>query len=439
MLDVYNQSKYRGYTGQPALKHGRYTSPHLIDRWDCITINQKPVPWKLFHHIETQVKRRDQQGEIHASEFELLTATAFEIFSHENLDVAVVEVGMGGRLDATNILGEPLEAPGTRLELSRPARPRPLVTAIAKIGLDHQGFLGNTIEEIAKEKAGIMKPNVPVAWDKSNHPAALRILEQTAKDNKAMYCHLPEWIPDREALFESGVSNPGFSSDVPKLPQHSQHNLENAFRATWSALQQLDRVPAGAHHSFREQDILAELAKDMIKDAASVTFAGRQQQIDLAPLISRPKTILLDGAHNGQSAQALAECVDTQLRHSAHSPSLQPITWIIAASDSKDIRELLATLLKGGDRVFAVEFGSVDGMPWVKAMPAAQIAEAVRVLAQERGELIETHECGSRLLDAIRTATFQAGDQGPLVIAGSLYLVGDTMRLLRDHQDPSTE
>ncbi|KAI6913661.1 FolC bifunctional protein [Hortaea werneckii] len=438
MLDVYNQSKYRGHTGQPALKHGRYTSPHLIDRWDCITINQKPVPWKLFHHIETQVKRRDQQEEIHASEFELLTATAFEIFSHENLDVAVVEVGMGGRLDATNILGEPLEASGTRLDLSRHARPRPLVTAIAKIGLDHQGFLGNTIEEIAKEKAGIMKPNVPAVWDESNDPAALRVLEQTAKDNKVMYCHLPEWIPDREALLESGASNPGCSSDVPKLPQHSQHNLDNAFRATWSALQQLDRVPAGAHHSSREQDILAELAEDMIKDAAGVTFAGRQQQIDLAPLIGRPTKILLDGAHNGQSAQALADCVDTQLRHSDQPPSPQPVTWTIAASDSKDTRELLAPLLKGGDRVFAVEFGDVDGMPWVKAMPAAQIVEAVRELAKERGEMIETHECGSRLLDAIRTATLHAGDHGPLVIAGSLYLVGDTMRLLREHQDSST-
>ena len=284
-----------------------------------------------------------------------------------------------------------------------------------------------------------MKSNVPVVWDESNDPAALRILEQTAKDNRAMYCQLPEWIPDREALLERGASNPGFASNVPKLPQHSQYNLENAFRATWSALQQLERVPAGAHLSSREQNYLAKLAGDMIQNAAAVTFAGRQQQIDLAPLIGRPKTILLDGAHNGQSAQALADCVDTQLRHSAHPPSSQPVTWIIAASDSKDISELLAPLLKGGDRVFAVEFGNVDGMPWVKAMPAAQIAEAVRVLAQERGESIETHECGGRLLDAIRTASLQAGDHGPLVIAGSLYLVGDTMRLLRDHQDLNTE
>ncbi|RMY65427.1 hypothetical protein D0863_09137 [Hortaea werneckii] len=439
MLDIYNQSKYREHTGHPALKHGRYTSPHLIDRWDCITVNQKTVPWKLFDHIETQVKRRDQQEEIHASEFELLTATAFEIFSHEELDIAVVEVGMGGRLDATNILGEPVENSGTTSDLSRCSRPLPLVTAIAKIGLDHQGFLGNSIEEIAKEKAGIMKPDVPVVWDESNHPAALRILEQTAKDNRAMYCQLPKCIPDLGTLLQGSRTNHALSSDVPNLPDHALRNLESAFKATWSALQQLDRLGPGDHHSSREQGILAELAEDMIKNAAGVTFAGRQQQIDLAPLIGRHKPILLDGAHNGQSAQALANCVDTQLRHSAHAPSTQPVTWLIAASDSKDIRELLAPLLKGGDRVFAVEFGDVDGMPWVNAMPAAQIVEAVRVLAQEWGEVIETHECGSRLLDAIRTASLQAGDHGPLVIAGSLYLIGDTMRLLRDHQDPNTE
>ncbi|KAI7088692.1 FolC bifunctional protein [Hortaea werneckii] len=439
MLDVYNQSKYREHTGQPALRHGRYTSPHLIDRWDCITVNQKTVPWKLFNHIETRVKRRDQQEEIHASEFELLTATAFEIFSHEELDIAVVEVGMGGRLDATNILGEPLENSGTRSDSSRCSRPRPLVTAIAKIGLDHQGFLGNTIEEIAKEKAGTMKPDVPVVWDESNHPAALRILEQTARDNRAMYCQLPKWIPDLDILLQGSNSHHALSTDMRSLPDHALRNLESAFKATWSALQQLDRLPTEVHHPSKEQETLAELAENMVKNAAGVTFAGRQQQIDLAPLIGRPKTILLDGAHNEQSAQALANCVDTQLRHSAHSPSAQPVTWIIAASDSKDIRELLAPLLKGGNVVFAVEFGHVDGMPWVKAMPAAQIVETVRVLAQERGEVIETHEFGSHLLDAIRTACLQAGDHGPLVIAGSLYLVGDTMRLLRDHQDPSTE
>ncbi|KAJ5665721.1 uncharacterized protein N7477_008169 [Penicillium maclennaniae] len=101
---------------------GRFTSPHLIDRWDCITVGERVVQESLFRQIEDQVKLRDQRLGIGASEFELLTATAFEIFNHEKVEVGVIEVGMGGRLDATNILSDVL------------------VSVIAKIGMDHQAF-----------------------------------------------------------------------------------------------------------------------------------------------------------------------------------------------------------------------------------------------------------------------------------------------------------
>jgi folylpolyglutamate synthase len=168
MLEAYNNSSFRKLSKRPAIRHGRFTSPHLVDRWDCISINQKTVSSALFHEIEKKVLLRNATEDINASEFELLTATAFEIFTHEKVDIGVIEVGMGGRLDATNILGVPVDADHTSGESI--TRALPLATAIAKIGLDHQSFLGTTLQAIASEKAGILKPTVPLVYDSSNPP-----------------------------------------------------------------------------------------------------------------------------------------------------------------------------------------------------------------------------------------------------------------------------
>ena len=150
-----------------SIKCGRFTSPHLIDRWDCITINDRVVDQRLFCQVEDVVKSRDQKNGIKASEFELLTATAFEIFNHEKVEVGVVEVGLGGRNDATNVLQDPL------------------VTVITKIGKDHQSFLGNSLEEIAYQKAGIMKQNVACLVDGSNEGSVIDVLKQNAKESQA--------------------------------------------------------------------------------------------------------------------------------------------------------------------------------------------------------------------------------------------------------------
>lgn len=146
------------------IRCGRFTSPHLVDRWDCITIDEKVVQESLFRQIEASVKLRDQDLGIGASEFELLTATAFEIFNHERVEVGVVEVGMGGRRDATNVLDNVL------------------VSVISKIGLDHQALLGDSIEQIAREKAGILKPDVPCVIDGTNSVEVLKTIQYRIRE-----------------------------------------------------------------------------------------------------------------------------------------------------------------------------------------------------------------------------------------------------------------
>ncbi|KAL1840226.1 hypothetical protein VTJ49DRAFT_709 [Mycothermus thermophilus] len=236
----------------------RFTSPHLIDRWDCIAINGKPIPEAVFTDAEAVVKQRDADGRIGATEFELLTATAFEIFHRQRVEYGVVEVGLGGRLDATNVLKQKA------------------VTVIAKIGLDHQSFLGNTIEEIALEKAGIMRPGVPCVVDGSNQPSVLEVLEEHARCI-GTELHLPSTAGISDAL------------DGLRLEPHQIQNLACAHLAFRLACPEHDQPLVHFLPAIRQLE-----------------WPGRLQKLNIQPIINRPQEVLLDGAHNPQSAEVLA-------------------------------------------------------------------------------------------------------------------------------------
>jgi folylpolyglutamate synthase/dihydrofolate synthase len=363
---------------------GRFTSPHLIDRWDCITIGEKVVQESLFRQIENQVKLRDQTLGIGASEFELLTATAFEIFNHERVEVGVVEVGMGGRLDATNILNNVV------------------VSVIAKIGMDHQAFLGSTIGEIAREKAGILKPGVPCVVDNTNDSEVLETVRR----------HIQEL--GIESSFVSPVQCPSLSpyfKDLDLEP-HQQQNMCCAVSALKLALPQME-------FQMKVSDVFSLLPR-----LADVKWPGRLQKIALHPLIDRTEPILLDGAHNAQSAEALGRYVDHRMR-SADSP----VTWVVAASSGKDLAGVFGSIIRPGDRVATAEFGPVDGMPWVQSTNAAELASSIQAIQ----DLREVQHFEGNLLPALRWASDEA-QGGPMVIAGSLYLVSDVLRLLREAQ-----
>lgn len=427
MLEAYNNSAFRTSSKHPRIRHGRFTSPHLIDRWDCISINQQPVSSALFHEIEKKVLLRNASEKINASEFELLTATAFEIFTHENVDIGVIEVGMGGRLDATNILGQ--EVVDEDSQPSNPAiRAQPLVTAIAKIGLDHQSFLGSTLEAIAAEKAGILKPNVPLAYDASNPPEVTSTFTTLAAKTSAPISHLtdlnlpttsPSLLHQTLPAIDLAALNLPPSPPTPDsmpTPQHTKQNTSVALHTTLLALSRLSLLPLPPP---------SDLLTSLLSVPRATTFPGRQQPLSITPLTGRAAPILLDGAHNAQSALVLAETVE-RLRSASAS---KQVTWLLAASDSKDVAALLRPLLRGGDAVFAVEFGDVEGMPWVKAMAGEKVLEAARSVA---GVLGREGVFGRDLVAGLRAASEAAGEEGVLVVAGSLYLVGGVLGALRE-------
>ena len=446
MLDVYNKSAWRTRTGHQPLKHAIFTSPHLIDRWDCITIDQRTVEFSTFSQVEQAVLTRNDDDGIKASEFELLTATAFEIFTREEVDISVIEVGMGGRLDATNIIGQPINGISTSWSAAT-FRPPPLVNAIAKIGLDHQGFLGDTIEEIAREKAGIIKPRVPLVYEKSNDRSVTEEFNACAstKNTKAFaltelgiplaritFRDLVTALPLSEIPGGDGPHDLMETSDSHASQSHVKQNTSVALRATWSALQQLDRLPTTENDLSKQATAeLSTLFKDMLQVPSRTVFPGRLQRLSIERLTGRKEDILLDGAHNAQSAQVLASEVERLREQARKDRKPETVTWVLAASDSKDVKEILGPLLAPGDSVFAVEFGPVDGMPWVKPMKTADILDAARAV-QHKG-LAQLTDCGKDVGAALRSACERSGE-GLLVVAGSLYLVGDVLRLLRDYE-----
>lgn len=361
---------------------GQFNSPHLIDRWDCIRINEQAVQESVFQDAEKLVRERDQAEEIRATQFELLTATAFEVFAREKIETGVIEVGLGGRIDATNAMSNKA------------------VTVISKIGLDHQSFLGNTIQEIAKEKAGIMRPGVPCVLDKSNPPEVRDVVEEYAREigTDVILSSIEPSVLD-----ELSQSN---------FPTHQWENLACAYTA------------------FRLAYTKADTSQHRLATAIrNVSWPGRLQTVDIRSLTGRRETVLLDGAHNTQAAEVLGSYVNERLRKASKT------TWVLAASQGKELEGILKPLLRPGDCVTAVQFGPVDGMPWVGAMAPEDILAAASAAGIDPNLL---HNSGTDISGALRWAATVA-EGGPLVIAGSLYLVSDVLRLLRSAEQVKSD
>lgn len=366
-------------------------------RWDCIYINDKPVSEREFKHVEDHFKTLNQQENIQASEFELLTATAFLLFNEANVRYGIVEVGMGGLLDATNILNNRV------------------VSVITKIAHDHQAFLGNSLQEIARHKAGILRPNVPYMISPANELQVQLEIHDVAKHVGAgphLNLHV-ELERELTSLADWRV----WETLAFKLPHFQRHNALLAFFAVKEAL--------GGHVRLLDSLRAIEAAKN----------PGRCEMHTFPPVFEHDvPELLVDGAHNEDAAMALSEYVDNYYRKQPstrefrlrHAPNGGwPITWVMAMSEGKDPVKILEKLLRPGDSLVLTTFGPVDGMPWVKPMEPKIILEAARKVVPDITAIVMRKR---GLHQALMVSRFLAGIQSRIILTGSLYLVGDFLR-----------
>ncbi|MEG3937436.1 MULTISPECIES: bifunctional folylpolyglutamate synthase/dihydrofolate synthase [unclassified Microcoleus] len=346
---------------------GRYTSPHLIDWTERICINQKPISTIALQQCLEQVVSAAEGNTETPTQFEIITAAAWLYFAEQKANIAVIETGLGGRLDATNVCETPL------------------VSVITSISLDHCQILGPTVADIAGEKAGILKSKCPVVVGELPESARI-VVEKRIKelDSPAIWVKPAVDLGQGFAEYQLSQNSVKIKYQLPLLGQIQLMNSAIAL-ATLHTLQNLGW----------------QISPTAIADGIAKTqWRGRLQQTTW-----KNRTILIDGAHNPAAAIALREYVD----HLTSSPS--PINWVIGILATKDCDDILQALLKKGDRLYLVP------VPDQNSSSPTELAAIAENICPE----LTVCQAFPDLTTALDAAV--AGDN-LTVLCGSLYLVG---------------
>ncbi|NHI77441.1 bifunctional folylpolyglutamate synthase/dihydrofolate synthase [Lactococcus petauri] len=295
----------RGILEQLDLTVATFTSPFIATFGERMAINGHPIPDdKLIMYVEQLkpfVEEMDKDENLAGiTEFEIITALAFRYFADEHVDVALIEVGLGGLLDSTNVI-------------------QPVATAITTIGMDHMDILGDTLEKIAAQKAGIIKPNTPLVTGKIADEA-LAVIAQTAQKNQAQ--HYQYGIDYQVEILENERFN--YKDDEIHLL-----NLEKSLLG----LHQIDNAALAVKLTMvYAQKVGLSLSEEAIRKGLKRTFwPARMEEISRAPLT------LLDGAHNVHAMQRLLENLKNEF-------SGRKITILFSALVTKDIPEMIKML-----------------------------------------------------------------------------------------------
>jgi dihydrofolate synthase/folylpolyglutamate synthase len=355
----------------------RYVSPHLVRFNERILLDARPIPEAELVDVLDECEQANAGAPI--TFFEITTAAAFLAFARHPADVVLLETGLGGRLDATNVIG------------------RPRLVALSPIALDHQGFLGERLEQIAFEKAGILKPGVPCVVG-PQPPEALAVIEERAAARGAsLQVHGRDWDARQQGdRLLVTIGDAAFDLPLPALA--GRHQIDNAGLAAVCAL------------------ALRELAPDAVALAEGlrrVEWPARLQRLTRGPLLEllpRAWELWLDGGHNPAAGEALAASLD--------GADPRPLHLVVGMLNTKDEAGFLRPLgaLARSLRTVPVPGESASRDP----VEAAALALRLGIPATPAPDLREA------------LCAIAAAEPGParVLICGSLYLAG---HVLRDH------
>ncbi|MEO0066191.1 MAG: hypothetical protein RI983_1517 [Bacteroidota bacterium] len=356
-------------------KTGLYTSPHLTDFRERIKINGNCCSKEFV--IDFTERMKEQIELIEPSFFEITVAMAFEYFASETVDIAIIETGLGGRLDSTNII-------------------QPVLSIISNIGMDHMNLLGNTISAIAAEKAGIIKPDIPVVIGET-HPETTPVFLGAAYASNISFAqekrYLHDWLFQDSHLQVTIVDKEKneyrrYLLDLPGFYQTK--NLLTVLEAC--------EVLANAGWKIKEEDIQKGLAN--VKK--STGLLGRWDQIHSYP------TVVLDVGHNVDGVKAILAQLDLCNYNQLH--------WIMGMVKDKEIDEVI-TLLPSTARYYFTK---------------AQIPRALdeKQLQEKAAQLGITGEAYPEVNAALNAAIEQAAQNDLILVCGSVFLVAEVDRKL---------
>lgn len=371
-------------------KTGLFTSPHLVRINERIRINNREISDKAFseafYTVKALVDAQAAEGIAHPTFFEFIYLMAMCAFQKAGIEYGVIETGLGGRLDLTNAV----EAPD--------------LTVITSIGLDHTAILGDTIEKIAAEKAGIIKPGVPLVY-LAARPDAVRVIETRANEqhlSERPMCYpvKPEWMEDisaEEAHIQFSLVCPYFKKYDIMLNTSGMYQVENGALAV-TAMEVLREFSDWkmTETDFREK---------VLKGVRHMTWPGRMEPVG--------RDIYVDGAHNDDGIRELVRSVDRIF-------SQRDIYLIFAVAEDKDYQEMVRHLcgirrLKG---IIVTEIDNGRRRDFHEVMKDFQ--------KNWHGNIQGTYNVS----EAIMTGQEWKGRDGVLICTGSLYLVGHVKELL---------
>lgn len=361
---------------------GRYTSPHLVSWCERITLNGTPIQPEVLVEILHQIEPVIDPNQPSPTLFEVVTAAAWVYFAQQQVEVAVIEVGLGGRLDATNVCD------------------RPLVSVLTSISRDHWQRLGPTLADIASEKAGILKPG---------RPAVIGPLPPEAKAVVTARCRAlacPTQWP--EAATSAGMgrvtyaapNHPAITYRLPFPGDHQRLNSALAIAALQSLCDQGWIIPDSA----------------IVEGIEQTSWPGRLQWVHWIDPSGQPHLLLIDGAHNPAAAQVLRAYIDHPFPPRSEGQSTgsgrSQVTWLIGMLSTKDHRDIFQALLKPGDRL------ALMPVPGHLSADPEQLAQ----LAWQLCPGLETCQTFPTLAAALMATDFSPHRW--TVLCGSLYLVG---------------
>lgn len=353
---------------------GGYTSPHLASYNERFMINGREISDEAFARILTKTKEACMQLKAEGKDvptlFEVITGAAFLYFAEEGVDIAVIEVGLGGKYDATNIIETPM------------------LSVIMSISMDHTDFLGDTIEQIAEEKAGIIKKSCPVVLY-SQEDLVYNIVKQRADSLKApLYCPKDAKITISSQTLDGtvfDVKSPSFAYDNLFLPLLGQHQIQNCV-----TILEACQIIKKCGFALTEHQIRLGISKTF--------WAGRMEVCRKQPLV------ILDGAHNVDGIRRLAESMDAYFKN-------KKITLVLGVLGDKEYEKMAELILPFAHQVVFTEPHSD------RKLDAQKLANIVT--RKELPFYIEPE-----LENAYQKALKITDENGIILCCGSLYMIG---------------
>lgn len=361
-------------------KVGMYTSPFIEEFEERIQINRNNIPKEslaiLMDEIKVAVDKVIEAGYNHPTEFEIITVLMLLYFKKENIDFGVIEVGLGGTLDSTNVI-------------------KPIIQVITSISFDHTNLLGNTLEKIAREKAGIIKKGIPTVI----YPQQEEVLKVIK--NKCFEMDSELYIANNENLKFKNIVNLDkpyqllkYNNEIdillPLLGEHQIINLSVAMQAI---------------EVLNNKNIIDISIANIVKSIKNVSWKGRLE------VLSNNPYVVIDGAHNIQGIKTLSRNIKKYFKYE----NLYLILGILA---DKDVEEMIKIITPMAKKVYSVTPNSIRG----------ELAESLK---DEVSKFNKNCKAFDKYEESYLEALNDASEKDLILASGSLYMIGDMRKIIR--------